>query len=70
MGAYAIGVGRDQYSGQLLEAKLGVMDYKSYVTVEGALNALQRGEIDILFENQDVVNYLIIEKGLNGEIIL
>lgn len=53
-----------------MEAKLGVMDYKSYVTVEGALNALQRGEIDILFENQDVVNYLIIEKGLNGEIIL
>ncbi len=70
MGAYAIEVGRDQYSGQLLESKLGVADYKSYVTVEEALNALQRGEIDILFENQDVVNYLIIEKGLKGEIIL
>lgn len=66
---YTIGVGKDQYSASVLRNKAGVSQYIEYDTVPDALVALQQGEIDLLFENQGVVDYLIVERGLTGNII-
>ncbi|MDQ0196560.1 EAL domain-containing protein [Paenibacillus wynnii] len=66
---YIIGVGSDQYSEEILRNKVGVSDYKTYSSVPEALTALQNGEIDLLFENQGVVDYLIIEQGLTNKVI-
>ncbi|WP_410513208.1 EAL domain-containing protein [Paenibacillus sp. BR2-3] len=66
---YKIGVGRKQYSESVLSSKVGTSQYIAYSTVPEALEALQRGEIDLLFENQGVVDYLIVEQGLTGNIV-
>lgn len=66
---YKIGVGKDQYSETVLHGKAGISSYIEYATVPEALDALQKGEIDLLFENQGVVDYLIVERGLSGKII-
>ncbi|MBW4085649.1 EAL domain-containing protein [Paenibacillus sp. S150] len=66
---YKVGVGKDQFSETLLRSKTDVSQYIEYATVPEALTALQKGEIDLLFENQGVVDYLIIEQGLTGNII-
>jgi len=39
------------------------------VDVEEAIDALNEGKIDVIFENQDVVNHYLIKKGLTGKII-
>ncbi|MBC8080375.1 MAG: EAL domain-containing protein [Gorillibacterium sp.] len=69
IGNYIVGVGKGQYSEDILKSQLKHNNYKTYNTVEDALNALDRGDIDLLFENQEVVNYLIIDKGMTGEIV-
>ncbi|WP_405106394.1 EAL domain-containing protein [Paenibacillus sp. FSL K6-1217] len=68
---YKIGVGKGQYSETVLQTKAGISpsQYIEYATVPEALDALRRGEIDLLFENQGVVDYLIVEQGLTGNII-
>ncbi|MEK5234440.1 EAL domain-containing protein [Paenibacillus sp. FSL L8-0470] len=66
---YKVGVGKGQYSEMVLHGKAGVSHYIEYATVPEALEALQKGEIDLLFENQGVVDYLIIDRGLTGAII-
>ncbi|WP_052380514.1 EAL domain-containing protein [Paenibacillus camerounensis] len=66
---YKVGVGKSQYTAALLQSKAGISQYIEYPTVPDALNALERGEIDLLFENQGVVDYLIVERGLTGNII-
>ncbi|WP_019914028.1 EAL domain-containing protein [Paenibacillus sp. HW567] len=66
---YKIGVGKGQYSEAVLRGKAGVSQYIEYATVPDALEALQKGEVELLFENQGVVDYLIVEQGLTGNII-
>ncbi|WP_162551210.1 EAL domain-containing protein [Paenibacillus tepidiphilus] len=66
---FTIGVGKDQYSEGVLRNKAGISQYIEYDTVPEALTALQEGEIDLLFENQGVVDYLIVEQGLTGNIV-
>ncbi|KOA19374.1 cyclic di-GMP phosphodiesterase Gmr [Clostridium homopropionicum DSM 5847] len=66
---FTIGVGDKQYSEELLRNSLGIYNYTTYESPSSALDALQSGKIDVLFENQDVINYLIIEKGLKDDII-
>ncbi len=66
---YKIGVGKEQYSETVLRSKTDVSQYIPYATVPQALEALQKGEIDLLFENQEVVDYLIVEQGLTGNIV-
>jgi diguanylate cyclase (GGDEF)-like protein/PAS domain S-box-containing protein len=65
---YKIGVGNGQYPEMVLRNKLGITDYIEYATIPEALKALQKGEIDLLFENQGVVDYLIVEQSLAGSI--
>ncbi len=69
LGKYTIGVGNGQYSETVLNSKVGISQYIEYETVPEALEALAKGEIDLLFENQGVVDYLIVEQGLTGNII-
>ncbi|WP_221803317.1 EAL domain-containing protein [Paenibacillus typhae] len=66
---YKIGVGHSQYTAALLQSKAGVSKYIEYPTVPEALEALVKGEVDLLFENQGVVDYLIVEQGLTGNVI-
>lgn len=68
---YTIGVGRGQYSEIVLQSKAGIppAQYIEYATVPEALEALRKGEIDLLFENQGVVDYLVVEQGLTGTIV-
>ncbi|WHH60305.1 EAL domain-containing protein [Petroclostridium sp. X23] len=65
---YKVGVGQGQYSETILRDTVGIKDYQSYPDIESALDALKQGEIDVLFENQEVTNYFIIKKDLQGEI--
>lgn len=69
LGSYRIGVGKGQYTESVLLKKAGVSGYTAYPTVAEALDALTKGYIDLLFENQSVVDYLIVEEGLTGKII-
>lgn len=68
---YKIGVGKGQYAETILQNEAGIppSEYIEYATVPDALDALRQGEIDLLFENQGVVDYLIVEQGLTGNII-
>ncbi|KPU42653.1 cyclic di-GMP phosphodiesterase Gmr [Oxobacter pfennigii] len=66
---YYVGVGRVQNSEELLKTRLNIMNYFSYTDIEKAIEALNRGEIQVLFESQEVVNYFLIKKGLSGEIV-
>lgn len=69
IGKYKIGIGKDQYSESVLRTKAGISQYIEYATVPEALEALRNGEIELLFENQGVVDYLIVEQGLTGKIV-
>lgn len=66
---YRVGVGNDQYSEFILLNDAAIKNYASFVNIEDAIDALDEGSIDVLFENQEVVNYYLIEKGLKGKII-
>lgn len=68
LGQYRIGVGKGQYSEGVLRGKVGITQYIHYQTIPDALVALQKGDIDLLFENQSVVDYLLVEQGLTGTI--
>ncbi|WP_379128203.1 EAL domain-containing protein [Paenibacillus sp. sgz500958] len=68
MSHYKIGVGNEQYSETILKNKVGISQYKTYPTVPEALEALEKGEIDLLFENQGVVDYLVVEQGMTGKV--
>lgn len=65
---YKVGTGRIQYSDTVFTKELNLKPYKTYDTVEQEINALRSGEIDLLFENQEVVNYLLIKNNLVGSI--
>lgn len=51
---YRIGVGKEQYSETVLQNSVGIpsSQYIEYATVPEAVEALRKGEIDLLFENQ------------------
>jgi diguanylate cyclase (GGDEF)-like protein/PAS domain S-box-containing protein len=68
IGKYRIGTGREHYSEAMLISRLHIIPFKTYNSVEEEIDALRSGEIDLLFENQEVVNYLIIKKNLVGSI--
>lgn len=66
---YKIGLGNGQYSETVMNSKVGITDYIEYATIPEALEALEKGKIDLLFENQGVVDFLIAEQKLQGSII-
>jgi len=66
---YSVGVGKAQYSESILRNDLKLTNYKQYDNVSQAVDALAKGQIDVLFENQEVVNYYITTKDLKNTII-
>lgn len=66
---YRIAVGKDQFAELILKNDIGIENYVTYSSVLDAINALYNGEADVLFENQEVVDYLLIQNGLKGSII-
>lgn len=66
---YKVAVGKDQFAESLLRDKAGISDYVTFTTINEAIDALAQGKVDALFENQEVVNYMLIQKGLRGVII-
>jgi polar amino acid transport system substrate-binding protein len=69
LGKYRVGVGKEQYSEHILKNTVGISNYTCFTNVEEAVEALNHGEIDVIFENQDAVNHFLIKKGLTGKII-
>lgn len=65
---FSIGVATGQYTEQQLKQIPGLEKYTTFPTVEEGLQALRQGTIDLLFENQQVVNYLMVKEGLTEEI--
>lgn len=65
---YRIGVGEGQYTERQLNDELGISNYSTFATVQEGLYALRQGQIDLLFENQQVVNYLLIREGISDDI--
>ncbi len=61
---YRVGTGTKQYSETVLTDKLGLQPYATFDTVEQGIDALNDGKIDVLFEIQEVANYILIKKGL------
>lgn len=66
---YKVGTGTKQFAETILSDKLGITPFKSYQTVEDELIALEAGEVDLVFESQEVVNYLLIKRNLTGSIV-
>ncbi|MFF2909338.1 EAL domain-containing protein [Paenibacillus sp. NPDC057934] len=69
LGRYKIAVGKNQYTETMLRDKANIKQYITYSTIPAALDALKKGEVDLLFENQGVVDYLIVDQGLTGTIV-
>lgn len=63
-----IGVAKGQYSEEILKKNVGISKYFAFPTVEAALDALNQGKIDVLFENQEVVNFYLVRNGLQDTI--
>lgn len=68
-GNYTIGTVMDNFTEPILQGNLNIKDYKTYPDTTSALNALNKGDINVLFECQEVVNYLIIKNNLRSRII-
>lgn len=63
-----VAVGKDQYTEEILRDKVGIKDYKTYLNIQEEAKALEREEVDVIFENQEVVNYLLTKLDLNSRI--
>ncbi len=61
-----VGVGQGYYTESLLRNRVGIHDYRAYADLGDALNDLVAGKIDVIFENQQLMDYLVISKNLKG----
>lgn len=66
---YRIGVGKSNYPESVLSAQLGITNYISFGNVEDCVQALATGRIDVIFEDEQVVNYYLVKNGLKGNIV-
>ncbi len=63
---YKIGTGDGVLAKYVLKKQLGIVPYKNYNSIESALTALDEGEIDLLFENQEAVDDLLVRKSMGS----
>jgi signal transduction histidine kinase/ActR/RegA family two-component response regulator len=66
---YRIGVGKGYYTESILENTLSIHNYIAYENMLDAVEDLNAGKIDIIFENQQLMDNLLIKKGIKGSII-
>lgn len=64
-----VGVGKGYYTEHVLKNELQVYNYINYENINDAVKALQEGEIDVLFDNQQVVDNVLVAEGLKGAIV-
>lgn len=63
-----VGVGKGYYTEALLKDNLKI-DYITYTDIGVAIQDLQNGKIDVIFENSYLIRNILIKKNLNGIII-
>ena len=63
-----IGVGKSYYTEGLLRDTLKIYNYEAYTDMNRAIEDLNSGRIDVIFENQQLMDNLLIELSLKGEI--
>lgn len=63
-----VGVGEGYYTESILKNELKI-DYKAYSNIQDAIDDLQSGRIDVLFENSQLIRNLLIKQNLSGIII-
>lgn len=64
-----VGVGRGYYSESVLRDELTIDTYVAYDDLNGAIHDLQTGTIDVIFENQQLLDNLLIREGHKGPVI-
>ncbi len=64
---YRVGVGKGYYTEDLLKNELKVNEYIPYSDLKQAIRDLKDGKIDVLFENEQLMDYLIVNMGLTGQ---
>lgn len=64
---YRIGTGKDQYPATILREKLGITPYRTYDSMDSALTALKNGEIDLLFDNSESVDYFLAHEKMESQ---
>lgn len=63
---YKIGTGDGMLAQYVLKKQLGITAYQTYNSIDRALTALNKGEIDLLFENQEAVDDLLARKSMGS----
>ncbi len=64
-----VGVGKGYYTESILRYTLGIADYHAYADIGAALDDLQTGQIDVIFENQQYMDNILIQRSLKGSIV-
>jgi ABC-type amino acid transport substrate-binding protein len=65
---YRVGIQKSDYSETILRNELGINDYFAFNDLDDAIQALRDGNIDAVFSNQEVTNYLLVKHQLSNEI--
>ncbi|MCX7710748.1 MAG: EAL domain-containing protein [Clostridia bacterium] len=66
---YKIGVVKGYYTEKLLREQLKIDKYITYQNFDNCILALSDGDVDVVFANQEVFNYLLIKKDMSGQIV-
>lgn len=66
---YDVGVQKSDLCEDILVNELKMKEYKTFDDLEHGIQALQQGDIDILFGNQEVTNYFLVKHQLNNVIV-
>ena len=69
LGKQRIAAVKGYYTESLLKNSLKINNYHSYSNFDECIDSIVMKKSDILFGNQEVINYLLIKKGLTGSII-
>lgn len=64
-----VGVGRGYYSESILLDRQGITDYIPYDDLSQAISDLNDGTIDVIFENQNLMENLLVSSRYKGKIV-
>lgn len=64
---YKVGVGKGYYTETVLKNELFIENYTAYTDLNQAFKDLESGKIDVIFENEQLMGYLLIQKGYTGK---
>ncbi|GAB6106442.1 EAL domain-containing protein [Fusibacter bizertensis] len=64
-----VGVGKSYYTEELLRDNLHIDNYIPFEDMEDAIDTLKMGKIDVIFENQQLMDDLLIKVGEKGMVV-